>query len=282
MRPRDPGVAPKTGPLRGIRAVLFDVYGTLLVSGSGDIGVGQGVESTAALREALQAAEVAVGAGPGAVDPTVGVRAYEAAIFASHRHARARGLRWPEVDILEIWGEVLGGLLPEHRIGIPQLARVAAEYECRVNPVWPMPGMAESLRRLRDAGLLLGIVSNAQFYTPLLFSALIGQDLGSLGFRRELCAWSYRLGEAKPSEAIFRPVLERLRSGFGVEPGQALYIGNDMLKDIRPAHDLGFRTALFAGDQRSLRERHDESSCQGLRPDTVVTRLDQLPEMLSL
>ena len=41
----------------------------------------------------------------------------------------------------------------------------------------------------------------------------------------------------------------------GVAPGEVLYVGNDMLNDVYAAGQVGFRTALFAGDQRSLRMR---------------------------
>ena len=51
-----------------------------------------------------------------------------------------------------------------------------------------MPGAAETLAALQQRGLLLGIVSNAQFYTPLMIEALLGKPPGELGFLPELCA----------------------------------------------------------------------------------------------
>lgn len=53
-----------------------------------------------------------------------------------------------------------------------------------------------------------------------------------------------------------------------------------MLNDVVPAAKLGFRTALFAGDQRSLRW----VNCPGwsaVAPDLVLTGLDQLPRCLA-
>jgi len=205
------------------------------------------------------------------------------------RKIRDRNLHtWMGGYLAHLGRRALAGRPPPHR---HLLFALCDHYE----PHWGQPsdpvaaarveawrvGYPEMAAGLRDARLLLGIASNAQFYTPLLFPALTGQELSSFGFRRELCGWSYRLGQAKPSEAIFRPVLEVLLSGFGISPAQVLYVGNDMLKDVRPAHDLGIRTVLFAGDQRSLRERRDEPLCRGLEPDAVITRLDQVPGMLS-
>ena len=52
-----------------------------------------------------------------------------------------------------------------------------------------------------------------------------------------------------------------------------------MLKDIWPATQLGFKTALFAGDARSLRLREDDERCRGLKPDLVIDRLSQLAQL---
>jgi putative hydrolase of the HAD superfamily len=55
-----------------------------------------------------------------------------------------------------------------------------------------------------------------------------------------------------------------------------LYVGNDLLNDVLPASKIGFRTALFAGDRRSLRWRENDSRTSGVTPDVVITRLADL------
>jgi putative hydrolase of the HAD superfamily len=158
---------------------------------------------------------------------------------------------------------------------------LAVEYECRSNPTWPMPGAAETLRALRERKLYVGIISNAQFFTPLLFPAHLEQSLESLGFDGDLCFWSYRLLEAKPSPRLFRRPLEVLRRR-GVEPDQVLYVGNDRLNDIRPSADVGMRTALFAGDDRSYRPRDGDPRISGVREDILLTDLRQLADVLAI
>ena len=152
-------------------------------------------------------------------------------------------------------------------------------YECGVNPVWPMPGLDRTLAKLRTGSLALGIVSNAQFYTPIIFEALTGSVPEEAGFLPDLCAWSYLLGEAKPSPALFAPVGEALRSR-GIKPREAVYVGNDMLNDVATARQAGMKTVLFAGDRRSLRMRDKDPRCAGTRPDAVITELAQLPDLL--
>ena len=63
---------------------------------------------------------------------------------------------------------------------------------------------------------------------------------------------------------------------MGIPVNAALYLGNDMLNDIYPAQKVGFKTALFAGDARSLRLREDDPGCKNLSPDIIITDLIQL------
>jgi putative hydrolase of the HAD superfamily len=53
-----------------------------------------------------------------------------------------------------------------------------------------------------------------------------------------------------------------------------------MLNDIYPAKNTEFKTALFAGDSRSLRLRQEDKRCEDLLPDIVITDLIQLLEHL--
>jgi len=150
----------------------------------------------------------------------------------------------------------------------------ALEYEALVNPAWPMPGLRTALSDLRRAGILLGILSNAQFYTPSLFECFLGAGPRALGFREELTLYSFELGLAKPSPRLFAIARARLQAA-GVRPGRVLMVGNDALRDLAPARAAGFQTALFAGDARSLRGAGEARAATA-----VITDLAQLPRLL--
>jgi putative hydrolase of the HAD superfamily len=53
-----------------------------------------------------------------------------------------------------------------------------------------------------------------------------------------------------------------------------------MLNDIYPSKKAGFKTALFAGDNRSLRLRTDDLKCSNLSADLVITDLIQIIDYL--
>ncbi|MBK5932083.1 HAD family hydrolase [Halochromatium salexigens] len=291
LQPMPTAIKPQLDPLAGTRAVLFDIYGTLLISASGDIGLGGDRARALRLGEILDAAKLdpnavteahSVTGTHGAqhqLDFGIDLGAYlDEAIQAQHARARTNGVRYPEVDILGIWETLLAdvGLQPTPQ----QLQRIAVEYECRSNPVWTMPGLADLLATLRQRGLVMGIVSNAQFYTPLILEALLGQAPADLGLEPALSVWSYALGEAKPSTAPYEVALNGLAREHGLRPDQVLYVGNDRRNDIWPASRLGMRTALFAGDARSLRLREQDRALDGVDPDRVLTELAQIPLIL--
>ena len=156
------------------------------------------------------------------------------------------------------------------------------EYEVRVNPTWPMPQLEAVLTQLADRLIPMGIVSNAQFYTPLLFPAHLNRSLETLGFDVEACVWSYQVGEAKPSPRLFDMALQTAATKWGLSPSEILYVGNDIRNDIWPAQLAGCRTALFAGDLRSLRQRQDDPELVGVAPDLVVTDLTGILPCLGL
>lgn len=235
MKPLPTGIAPRLGELPDLKAVLFDIYGTLLISAAGD------TDADPALDAAIEAAHAR----------------------SPHPH--------PEVDIREIHAGLHPGL-PGHEI-----ERLAIAHECQQNPVAPMPGAADTLRELSARGLALGLISNAQFYTMPVLDECLGGGITDSLIDPELCCFSYRELRAKPDPFLFEQVRDAL-SGRGIHPREVLYVGNDVRNDIMPAAASGFRTALFAGDARSLRLRgFSPDSCGA---DLVVTELQQLAALL--
>ncbi len=274
MQPLPTGVEPVLDKLPGLRAVLFDVYGTLVTSACGEVGTASEEGRADAAEDALAAVGLRASGRGGEV-----VAALHEAIRRSHASSRSQGVEHPEVDIVEIWRRLVAELREDTAAEI-DFEQLAVEYEARTNPTWPMPDLRECLERLRRRGLRLGLVSNAQFFTPELFPALVGAGLAGLGFDAALSVYSYRHGEAKPGPRLYEIAAEAL-AGYGVATAETLYVGNDMLNDVYAAHGLGFKTALFAGDQRSYRPRTGDPRLAGVEPDLVVVDLLSLDACLA-
>ncbi|MDX1618037.1 MAG: HAD family hydrolase [Balneolaceae bacterium] len=283
MEPKTTDAEPNLAPLPAVHCVAFDFYGTMFISGVGDIGVdeGQTAESRGLFREALE------DTGFEAVEQAAaeGLHIFDDSIRRYQKEHRDKGIDYPEPDIVLIWYEVLQKLvkrnLIEGELDREVAERFAVEYEFRFNPVWPMPDLVTVLEELDNQRYVLGIISNSQFYTPLAFEALTSSGLTASGFDEDLLNWSYRASVKKPSIHFYERFTTALNQKHNLKPEQVLFVGNDMLKDIKPASELGMRTALFAGDSRSYKPRRGSPKCRGVTPDIVITRLNQLAECLA-
>ncbi|MDR1108834.1 MAG: HAD family hydrolase [Spirochaetaceae bacterium] len=253
-------------PLRGIRAVLFDIYGTLFSSAAGEIGFGGDYPPEDL--DALAAKYV-----PGCTGKELN------GFFRQKvRQAHARlypHTRYPEVKVEEIWAALFAGPLARYKAAAISPEEFALRYELAVNPVFPNPGIPELFKKLTISGITLGLISNAQFFTPLLFEAFWDAPAEALGCDPRILLYSYEWGEAKPSPVLFEKAAAELNSR-GIPPEAALFVGNDMLNDISAAASRGFQTALFAGDARSLRLREAPL----LRPGRIIRSLSDIPALV--
>lgn len=281
LMPKDTPMLPVLTPLKDVRAVLLDIYGTVLISASGDVGTVAEAQPASAMHRALASVGIPVTEEQSEQGPA---RLREL-IVAAQMSLRAEGADVPEVDIREIWSAFLLELVPQFPdldVSSISAEETALQYECRANPVWPMPHVLSAMEQLKASDMDLGIVSNAQFYTPLILEALFERSLDDLGFSDpDLISWSWLLRRAKPSPDCFQAPLEALGKR-GIPPEQVVYIGNDMLNDVYTASRAGCRTILFAGDKRSLRLRSDKPECRNLKADAVMTCWSQWNQILSL
>ena len=219
LAPLPTDVEPQLNSLDPVKAVLFDVYGTLFVSGSGDVGTAAATNTAEALTQALAASGFS-----GDLDEAgrVGKDMLKMEILAWHKAGREAGVDFPEVEITKVWKKIIDALRNTRTLtapapGLDTVLRLALEYECRVNPVFPMPGSLETIHALREYGYVLGIVSNAQFYTPLLFPSFFDQSVDDAGFDPDCCVWSYKELEAKPSDELFPKVGRFLREKHNID-----------------------------------------------------------------
>jgi len=260
--------------LPDVRTVIFDIYGTLFVSNTGDAGP---VPEEQAQEAIFQAAFKAVGVQVAPSVQDLSKRFYQ--FYRENLKLRqSEGVDFPEVEILDVWQVLVSSLAFERVLTqLPKeidLEALAVEYESRSNPVWPMPGLKPTIARLKRRGFQLGLVAEGQFYTPLLFPALLGKTPEKLGFDPSLIISTHQEREAKPSLSFFKQLARH------VNPTTALVVGNHLHDDIWPASKLGFRTALFAGDGRSVRWQDVVQEWDVVHPDVVITALPQLLECL--
>ena len=247
-----------TGGLLGVRAVLFDVNGTLV-----DIHTEEGMEQIfRAAGHFLTYQGVDLRRGQ--------VRDRYFALLKEQQ--RASDEEYPEFDSVAIWRTILDenataytrALLPERRAQVPlflaEMSRGISRRRLRLYPY-----VREVLGVLR-AHIPLAVVTDAQqanargelhqvgllgYFDPIVVS-------GDYGFR-------------KPDPRLFRYALDAL----GVAAEDAVHVGNDMHRDVFGARELGLRTVMFDSDQGT--KEHPDTV-----PDHTITDHRELLDLLGL
>ncbi|MFA8449524.1 MAG: HAD family hydrolase [Bacteroidales bacterium] len=271
-----------------IKAIIFDVYGTLIISASGDVHESE--ISHRNLDHALSYGNFFIN----------GLTEEERNnITSSILHSFYQEIRnqqellkkkneypFPEVEIRDVWKKVIAKAESENKIRVSECShmdRMIFTYELLSNKIYPMPNLKETILDLQNKGYVLGIVSNAQFYTPIILNYFLNQifdlDENILGFPNNLSVFSYQYGIGKPDVKLYNILTDSLEKNYHIKANESIFIGNDMLKDVLPAQKAGMQTALFAGDKRSLRLRREEKEVKNISPDLVITSFDQITKI---
>lgn len=174
--------------------------------------------------------------------------------------------RLEELNIIELFDDAFSGLgyrLPE------ELLREVAEldHDALVKSVRIEPETIEVVRGLRDKGFAIGLVSNVSQLPELLY-----RDLDNFGLRSlfDGIAFSSELGVRKPRPKIFHFALDAV----GVQPGEAVFVGDRLVDDIAGAHAVGMRAIL------THQYRNEEPEPDGIQPDAVIERITELPALI--
>ncbi len=217
--------------MNGIKAVLFDVNGTLV-----DIRTEENDAVFRALSHALVYSGITL--------RRVEVRDAYSALMAEQRAASAE--QHPEFDVVAIWTQVLERHATERTRGLPAAKRA-----------WLPLHLAEtqravSRRRLRRYPYVRSVLDALAARFPLAVvtdgqSAWARAELRAVGLDRyfDPVVVSGDHGYRKPDRRLFEHALAPL----GVAAEHAVYVGNDMHRDVYGAREAGMTTIMFPSGQ---------------------------------
>jgi len=230
-----------------IEAVTFDLWGTLFYTRN------YGEFRLPALNRLLMVNDVYL-------DEDELNEAYMAGWRHSSHVIRTEGNR--HVQTAEIVDRVLSevGLVDP-----PNRDEIVRMYEEAVlmDPPRLKEGATETLAALHGM-YRLGLVSVTGVSAGRLMRGILEKQ-GALGCFEAL-AFSDEVGYVKPDPRLFMAALDEL----GVEPGDAVHVGDSVKSDVLGAKNAGMKTVwLKTRDQAMV-----------ATPDRIITRFTQLPETL--
>ena len=216
--------------MKSVKAVIFDVYHTLLAVEPGPVDAAE--RWVDLWRDWL------------GTDPAQSLSQFDQAcrelVTADHARRKAEGTLQPEVD----WREIA-------RLAAPVLSKLTKSrmdgflfgHAGLQRTTCAMPGAADFLERLRSGGIPAGIASNAQRYT---LDEMSSAGIPPSAFAEGLCFWSFEQGFSKPDPAVFAWLTQRL-AARGIFPEETLMIGDRWDNDVAPARAAGWQTWHFQG-----------------------------------
>jgi hypothetical protein len=277
-----------------IRAVTWNVYGTLLAIGGGELLFEHPTQfiMEVALDKTIQEFKLwgAMSRKPG--KPAEYLRNIYGTLLDEQRIVPGNVEKHPEIASDRLWECFIKKLFQKDYQfdagfygSLNEYSRkVAYFFHASMQGTACYPGAARALRHVADAGIVQGLLADGQCFT----AAQLQRGLTIQDSESDLDQWvnpalrvmSHEVRARKPSERVFRQSLAALAE-LGISAEQVLHVGSRVQQDLAPARRLGMRTALFAGDKASLQATPEllkgTSVC---RPDVLLTDLAQITEVI--
>jgi putative hydrolase of the HAD superfamily len=282
--------------LNDIRAVIFDIYGTIINYWRPEFDLKS--ERTGLIIQAFNTVIERFGMKSTLekINPSEEAAKtlndfYNGLIALNHEKSTKKGILYPEVKIENIWSVIIAIFKRNgyeyskycqcQESDFPRFVAYTYNYYALGRTMYP--GVVNALTELKQNNIVNGILSNAQFYTPIDLTLMIREqsnqkydDLSEL-FEPDLTFYSYEYGVAKPNQLLFRRLYDALYE-FQILPEQTVFIGNDLETDIQAAADVGMKTAFFCGD---LKSTFFNSLDGKVIPDITFTDWNELPSKIS-
>jgi FMN phosphatase YigB (HAD superfamily) len=288
-----PKAKPHWKPLRDVRAVTWNLYGTLLHISTGELLFEHPNKFVmdVALEKTVQEFKMWGSMTRKAGQPSEYMAKLYAQELAYTKLAPSPGEKFPEIAAEKIWERLLKKLLQKEYKWDEGFFGSQSDYSRKIAYFFHTslqgtdcyPDGMGVLEHIRGCGVRQGLIADGQCFTMTQLRRGLAQQGGSTTvdefFPGSLRSLSFDVRGRKPSERLFRPVLEQLAKQ-GITPEQVLHVGSRIVQDIVPAKKLGMRTALFAGDAESVQATPEQLKDAATKPNILLTELKQLKDVI--
>ncbi len=288
--------SPFVKPLEGVCAVTWSVYGTLLRISDGRLYLDhpQQLKMQVAMEKTIKAFNMwqSMVRKPGAPWEYL-YQQYSDCLELRQMAATGKTGDFPQINAATLWLTLLDRLTQnefEYDVEFygddEQFAeKVAFFFHQGLQGVEAAEGALETLATIGQSAIRQTLLADAQPFTLVQLLRALGcqgtlPPLGEL-FDADSMTLSCQVGLRKPSLSLYRACLEQLAQD-GIEPGEVLHIGSRLRDDLAIARQLGMKTALYAGDKASLEASKDEVRDPQLRPDRLLTEVNQILQVLGI
>ncbi|HEY4262333.1 MAG TPA: HAD hydrolase-like protein [Schlesneria sp.] len=283
-------------PLTGIRAITWNVYGTLLRITDGELLFQhpQAIRMEIALDKTIQEFNMwnSMTRKPGKPWEYMQQK-YLNAVDELKMASSGRKGDATEVNSAHVWKKLLSMLDKkdyQYDTGLygdmDELSeKVAYFFHSSLQGVEAAPGALPALQAVQVAGLRQALLTDAQPFTVVqLFRALLEQGAipsPDVFFTPSLNTFSYKESVRKPSKTLYLRAVDRFVKA-GIQPEQILHVSSKVHDDLAIAKSLGMRTALYASEKLGLQAAPEDLKDSATKPDRLITELTQIRDLLGV
>lgn len=283
-------------PLTGIRAITWNVYGTLLRITDGELLFQhpQAIRMEIALDKTIQEFNMwnSMTRKPGKPWEYMQQK-YLNAVDELKMASSGRKGDATEVNSAHVWKKLLSMLDKkdyEYDTGfygdMDELSeKVAYFFHSSLQGVEAAPGALPALQAVQAAGLRQALLTDAQPFTLVqLYRALLEQGAipsSDVFFTPSLNTFSYKEAVRKPAKTLYLRAVDRFVKA-GIQPEQILHVSSKVHDDLAVAKSLGMRTALYASEKLGLQAAPEDLKDPAMKPDRLITELTQIRDLLGV
>lgn len=284
---------PSAKPLPGIKAVLWDVYGTLLRVSDGRFTLfpDEEVRLQIALDKTIHEFNMwnHMYRKPGPPwQSMIGI--YRSTIERQSMRASSKG-DVTDVNLVETWQTLIGKLFEKEYTfdegtygDLDEFAeKVAYFFHCCLQATEARANAVSAMTDLSAAGVTQGFLADGQSFTLLqtLRALSMQAELPPLHelVRRQTLIFSYVDGVKKPSRSLYATAVQNLKE-LGIQPEETLHISCRLSTDLVPARAAGMKTALLVAEKSGLEVDANVLKDPATRPDRLLTDLSQVANVV--
>ena len=284
---------PSIKPLPGIRAVLWDIYGTLLRISDGRFTLFP--EDEARLQIALDKTIHEFNMWnhmyrkPGPPWQSI-IGLYRSTIERQSMRGSPKG-DVTEVNLVDTWRALIEKLLEKDYTwdtgqygDLDELSeKVAYYFHCNLQATEARAGAVRAMSDVSAAGLTQGFLCDGQPFTLVqTLKALSMQgDLPPMYelLRPQTLILSSDCDVKKPSRSLFAKAVQNLRE-LGIPAQEILHVSCRLSTDLVPARAAGMKTALLVAEKSGLEVAADVLNAPTTRPDRLLTDLSHITDVI--
>ncbi len=292
--PKPVNAKPSIEPLPEIKAVLWDVYGTLLRTPDGAFTLfpEQEVRLQVALEKTIHEFNMwnSMYRKPGPPWQSMINQYRDYAERLAMVGTKRRG-DVTDVNLVHVWQTVVDRLFDkeytydESELGdVDDLSeKIAFFFHCSLQAIEARSGLSQTLTLLMESGVRQGVLADGQPFTMVQLARALAQE-GTPPpvfqvFPSEHNLMSYQMGIKKPSPSLYKQAAGQLAIK-GIEPSEILHVSCRLETDLAPARAAGMKTALLAAEKTGLEATANMIKDPQTRPDRLLTDITQITSVV--